>query len=85
MLVTPDILVSDFNYDLPDKKIAKFPLPERNSSKLLIYKNGKISEDKFNQLSNYIPENNLLVFNDTKVIHARLEFQKKTGARIEIF
>lgn len=80
-----NIATSVFNYDLPDKRIAKFPLSERNQSKLLVYKKGKISHDKFSQLSDYIPESSLLVFNNTKVIHARIEFNKSTGARIEIF
>lgn len=80
-----NIATADFNYELPDEKIAKFPLSERNKSKLLIYKNGKIAENNFTQLADYIPENSLLVFNNTKVIHARIEFNKSTGARIEIF
>ena len=79
------IATSEFNYELPDERIAKFPLSERNKSKLLIYKNNVISDDHFTQLTDYIPENSLLVFNNTKVIHARIEFNKSTGARIEIF
>ncbi|MBI5540929.1 MAG: S-adenosylmethionine:tRNA ribosyltransferase-isomerase [Bacteroidia bacterium] len=80
-----NIATSVFSYDLPDERIAKFPLTERNQSKLLVYKNGEISHNNFSQLSDYIPESSLLVFNNTKVIHARIEFNKSTGARIEIF
>jgi len=77
--------ISDFNYLLPDNKIAKYPLAKRDNSKLIIYKNNVISDDKFNNITNYIPANSLLVLNNTKVIHARLIFKKITGARIEIF
>jgi S-adenosylmethionine:tRNA ribosyltransferase-isomerase len=80
-----NILSSDFYYDLPEARIAKFPLSERNSSKLLLFKDAIISEDKFYNISNYIDSGSLLVFNDTRVIHARIEFRKSTGARIEIF
>ncbi len=80
-----NIATSEFNYELPDERIAKFPLPKRNQSKILVYKSGKILDDKFAQLADYIEENSLLVFNNTKVIHARIEFNKSTGARIEIF
>lgn len=79
------IKISDFNYSLPDNKIAKYPLKKRDNSKLIIYKNNEISEDKFNKITSYLPENSLLVMNNTKVIHARLIFKKITGARIEIF
>jgi S-adenosylmethionine:tRNA ribosyltransferase-isomerase len=79
------ININEFNYELPDEKIAKYPLEQRDLSKLLVFKDKQISEDKFFKLHNYIPENTLLVFNDTKVINARLFFQKETGARIEIF
>jgi S-adenosylmethionine:tRNA ribosyltransferase-isomerase len=80
-----DIHIEDFNYELPDERIAKFPLKERDKSKLLLRKNGQIAENVFYNLSNFIPENALLVFNNTRVIQARLIFQKSTGARIEIF
>ena len=80
-----NISISDFDYNLPEARIAKFPLPQRDKSKLLIWKDGKISEDVFQNLSKYIPENALLVFNNTKVIQARMIFQKPSGAQIEIF
>jgi len=80
----PDICLDDYNYPLMNERIAKYPLPCRDQSKLLIYKDKNIREDSFNQLSNYLPANTLLVFNNTKVIHARLFFQKDTGSQIEI-
>jgi len=80
-----EILIDDFDYELPDGRIAKFPLQERDKSKLLVWKNGRITEKAFCSLSEFIPENALLVFNNTKVIQARLFFRKKTGALIEIF
>lgn len=80
-----NIRIEDFNYELPNGKIAKYPLKERDSSKLLIWKNNRISETTFNCISEYIPENALLVFNNTKVIPARMIFPKETGAQIEIF
>jgi len=79
------IEIKNFTYDLPEDRIAKYPLAERDLSKLLIYRNGKISEDIYRNLSEYIPENSLLIFNNTKVIQARLFFQNSTGAKIEIF
>jgi len=85
MLPPQSLSISDFDYHLPEEKIAKFPLPQRDKSKLLIWKNGQISEDVFQNLSKYIPENALLVFNNTKVIQARMLFQKPSGAQIEIF
>lgn len=80
-----EIPVSQFTYNLPEDRIAAFPLEERDASKLLVYKDGNISEDVYKNISNYIPENSLLVFNNTKVIQARLLFQKATGGVIEIF
>lgn len=80
-----DISIADYTYALPEERIALFPLQERDASKLLIYKEGNISEDRFCNISNHLPANSLLVFNDTKVIHARLEFFKANGARIEVF
>jgi len=80
-----DILIDNFDYNLPDERIAKYPLQERDKSKLLIWKNNRISESSFRYISEFIPENSLLVFNNTKVIQARLMFRKKTGASIEIF
>ena len=82
---TKQIQIKDFNYDLPDNRIAKFPLPERDSSKLLVYRHGKVSEDVFTSLPSYLPQGDLMVFNNTKVIQARLHFHKETGAQIEIF
>lgn len=73
------------NYELPDDRIAKYPLAERDASKLLVWKNGGIQDSTFRSLPDFLPEGSLLVFNNTKVIRARLPFQKKTGARIEIF
>ena len=80
-----DISILDYSYTLPDERIAAFPLPERDQSKLLIYKNGQINEDQYKNLARYIPEKSLLVFNNTKVIQARILFQKVTGGVIEIF
>ena len=77
--------ISRYDYNLPSERIAKFPLDNRDDSKLLIYNNHNIEETIFNQLDRIIPENTLLVFNNTKVIRARLNFFKSTGARIEIF
>src|SRR5574344_1047655 len=82
---TKHIKISDFNYDLPDEKIAKFPLPQRDHSKLLLYKHGEVSQDIFHHLSSHLPEGALMVFNNTRVIQARMHFRKDTGALIEIF
>lgn len=81
----PDIKIADFDYNLPDSRIAKYPLPERDSSKLLIYRNGQVSEKIFRELPSLLPENSIMVFNDTKVVPARLHFKRESGARIEIF
>ncbi|MEP6627761.1 MAG: S-adenosylmethionine:tRNA ribosyltransferase-isomerase, partial [Ginsengibacter sp.] len=80
-----DLSINDFNYDLPDQRIAVFPLERRDESRLLIYKNKKISEDVYKNIADHLPEGSFLVFNDTKVIKARILFQKITGAVIEIF
>lgn len=80
-----DISIAQFNYHLPDEKIAAFPLEERDASKLLIYKDGNISEDIYRNIAAHIPAGSLLVFNNTKVIQARILFQKPTGGVIEIF
>ena len=77
--------ISDFNYNLPDDRIAKFPVAERDHSKLLIYNKGNISEDTFFNIGNYLPKGALMVFNNTRVIRARMHFRKETGALIEIF
>ncbi|MBR5919197.1 MAG: S-adenosylmethionine:tRNA ribosyltransferase-isomerase, partial [Prevotella sp.] len=80
-----DIQISDYNYDLPDERIAKFPVAQRDRSKLLIYNKGVVGEDTFCNLPKHLPENALMVFNNTRVIQARLHFRKETGALIEIF
>ena len=86
------IYIADYNYPLPDERIAKYPLAERDQSKLLVYKNVQgddvqcpISEDRFCNIGNYIAPEALLIYNNTKVIQARLAFHKPTGARIEVF
>lgn len=80
-----DLSIHDFIYKLPDEKIAKFPLPKRDESKLLIYGNGNISQNIYKNLPAILPVDTLLVFNNTKVIEARLLFNNSTGAHIEIF
>ncbi len=80
-----DFNIEQYNYQLPEERIAKFPLKERAKSKLLTWKKGKISHHIFEQAASLIPQKSLLVFNDTRVIAARLQFQKSTGAHIEIF
>ena len=81
----PTIYIDEFDYPLPDERIAKYPLARRDSSKLLLYRNGQIAESVFSNISAYLPDNSLLVYNNTRVIQARLVFQKITGARIEVF
>jgi S-adenosylmethionine:tRNA ribosyltransferase-isomerase len=80
-----NLSISDYTYALPEEKIAAYPLPQRDASRLLIYKEGNISEDVYSNIASHIPRNSLLVFNNTKVIEARLLFQKPTGGMIEIF
>ena len=80
-----NLSISDFDYNLPEEKIAIYPLEKRDESKLLIYKNGEITEDIYRNIAAHLPEKSFLVFNDTKVIKARILFQKKTGSVIEIF
>ncbi|MGX8713570.1 MAG: S-adenosylmethionine:tRNA ribosyltransferase-isomerase [bacterium] len=80
-----NIRIDDYDYPLPEDRIAKFPMEQRDHSKLLCLKGDNISEHHFYDLPNLLPEDTLLVFNDTKVIHARLFFQKETGAVIEVF
>ncbi|MCI6130353.1 S-adenosylmethionine:tRNA ribosyltransferase-isomerase, partial [Prevotella sp.] len=82
---TKRIHIKDYNYSLPDERIAKFPLAQRDHSKLLLYKHGEVSEDVFYNMPNHLPEGALMVFNNTKVIQARLHFRKSTGALIEVF
>lgn len=79
------ISISDYAYELADAKIAKYPLAERDLSKLLVWKNGQIQDAQFRNLTKYLPANSLLVFNNTRVIRARLHFLKETGAKIEVF
>ena len=80
-----DINISDYNYTLPDERIAKYPVEKRDHSKLLVYNHGDISEDFFYNLPDYLPAGALMVYNNTRVIRARLLFRKPTGAHIEIF
>jgi S-adenosylmethionine:tRNA ribosyltransferase-isomerase len=80
-----NIRIEEFDYPLPDEKIAKYPLEQRDKSKLLIYRNSSIIEDTFTNLPNILPTGAHLVFNNTRVIPARLHFRKTTGASIEIF
>ncbi len=85
-----EILIEEYNYPLPDERIAKYPLAQRDQSKLLIYRNGQLSEDRFYRVGEYLPADSLLIYNNTRVIQARLEFHKQSedgtqGARVEIF
>ena len=80
----PEIHIEDFNYPLPDERIAKYPLADRDASKLLVYKGSPV-ESRFVEISELLPEGSIMVFNDTKVVPARLHFQRETGAHIEIF
>ena len=80
-----ELSILDYTYPLPEERIAAFPLAERDASKLLIYDQGTITTDTYRQLADYIPEDSLLVFNNTKVVEARLLFQKSTGGVIEVF
>ena len=82
---TKHIHISDYNYDLPDERIAKFPLTQRDHSKLLVYNHGEVNEDTFCNLPEHLPSGALMVFNNTKVIQARMHFRKDTGALIEVF
>ena len=85
MNAVKDISIEAYDYPLPDERIAKYPLPERDASKLLVLKNNEINESQFKNIGDFLPENALLVFNETKVIRARLQFHKVTGSRIEVF
>ena len=85
MKETKHIKISEFNYPLPDERIAKFPLSNRDASKLLVYRQGEVSEDCFTSLPSYLEPGEMMVFNNTKVIQARLHFRKETGALIEVF
>jgi len=79
------IYIDEYDYSLPDERIAKYPLPQRDTSKLLLYKNNNISESTFSNIADFLPQDSLLVYNNTRVIQARLVFYKETGARIEVF
>lgn len=79
------IHISEYNYDLPDSRIAKYPLSVRDQSKLLVYRNGEISSNHFYNIPDFLPSDALLIYNNTKVIQARMRFKKSTGAAIEIF
>ena len=79
------IYIADYNYDLPDERIAKYPIPQRDHSKLLVYRDGQVNEDRFFNVGDYIAPDSLLIYNNTRVIQARLEFHKPTGARVEVF
>jgi len=80
-----NINIAEYDYPLPEEKIAKYPLAERDASKLLVLKNNELSEDVFRNIGNYLPEKSVLVFNETKVVRARLQFVKDSGAAIEVF
>lgn len=85
MIHPKDITIQDYRYTLPEERIAKYPLAERDASKLLVYEDGLITSDVYRNIASYIPPDSLLIFNDTKVVEARLLFQKPTGGVIEIF
>lgn len=80
-----ELKIQDYTYELPDERVAKYPLEQRDASKLLIYKEGSIEEDVYRNIATHIPAETLLVFNQTKVVHARLLFKKPTGGVIEVF
>ena len=79
------IHIADYNYPLPDERIAKYPMAKRDHSKLLVYQHGEVSEDVFYHIASYLPKGAMMVFNNTKVIQARIHFRKETGALIEVF
>ncbi len=80
-----NIAIEEYNYDLPEHRIAKYPLAERDASKLLVLQNGEIKESHFGKIGDFLPNNTMLVFNETKVVRARLQFKKETGSSVEIF
>lgn len=82
---TKHIHIKDFDYELPDERIAKFPVAKRDHSKLLVYNKGKVGDDMFFNIASYLPKGALMVFNNTRVIQARIHFRKETGALIEVF
>ena len=79
------ISIEDYSYTLPEVRIANYPNPDRDASKLLIYQNGRITQDTFNHLTTHLPSHSFMVLNNTRVVEARIIFHKPTGARIEIF
>ncbi|RYG54247.1 MAG: S-adenosylmethionine:tRNA ribosyltransferase-isomerase, partial [Chitinophagaceae bacterium] len=85
MLHPQEINIEDYNYPLPNDMIAFHPLNQRDESRLLVYRDEKISSNKFSNLPGLVPENSTLVFNDTRVVNARILFSKKTGSKIEVF
>ena len=80
-----NISIEDYNYPLPDERIAKYPLGERDASKLLVLKDGELTSSHFKNINDFLPKDSLLIFNETKVVRARLQFTKESGAAIEIF
>ena len=84
-MTVKNISIDEFDYPLPEDRIAKYPLAERDASKLLVLKDGEIQDSQFKHIGDFLPPKALLVFNETKVIRARLQFQKETGSHIEIF
>ena len=81
----PEIRIEDYNYPLPDERVAKYPLAQRDSSKLLVYRDGEISERVFREIPDCLPSDAIMVFNETKVVPARLFFRRDSGAHIEVF
>lgn len=77
--------IEDFSYELPDDRIAQYPLAERDASRLLVFDKGRLTEDSYRNIAAYIPADSIVIFNQTRVVHVRLLFQKETGARIEVF
>jgi S-adenosylmethionine:tRNA ribosyltransferase-isomerase len=84
-MIPQNIIIDDYNFPLPEERIAKFPLQRRDQAKLLIYEQGNISHRQFYNINSYLPDGALIFFNDTKVIPARLNFKKPSGASIEVF
>ena len=84
-LFPEDLSISAYGYDLPDDRIARYPLPDRTLSKLLIWKEGQLKESVYAELGNFLPPSSLLVFNNSRVVEARILFQKPSGGQIEIF
>src|SRR5450631_1316342 len=79
------LLIADFGYELPEERIARYPLEQRDRSKLLVWKKGRISESTYTRLADFLPSPSLLVFNNSRVIEARILFQKPGGSQVEIF